>query len=164
MSDINLKAELGPQYNLLLMPEEGISIDGSASNTAPIKLQVGVGNSNGAGSGSTYHTTVGVTAAEDLNAYMAVTHHGVKAVNTQESLGAYAGVTPYAVVSGTNVNAIRAGLVTDSGWSWTPNLPIFIGTDSLMTQTPSSGIIRRIGWAISPIQVNMDPFPIINGD
>jgi hypothetical protein len=80
-----------------------------------------------------------------------------------DSLAAYAGVTRMATVAGDPINVVRSGLISEGAWNWTPNAPIFIAANGVLTQTqPTAGNpVRRIGWAISATELNLDPYPII---
>lgn len=105
---------------------------------------------------------VNVTASEILNAYRAVTHDGYLCANTVNAMSQYAGVTTTALVIGETGTIVKNGLIVDSGWTWIPNTPVFIGLNGILTQTTTIGTpVRRIAWANSTTQLNLDPFPII---
>jgi len=128
----------------------------------PLRLNVGTGFNQAAGA-SSGTLDVTITAAETINAYRAVGYDGLLTQMDADSLSNYAGVTKMATPIGDPVDVVRSGLMTESGWAWTVNAPIFISANGVITQTvPSAGNpIRRIGWAISPTQINLDPYPII---
>lgn len=46
------------------------------------------------------------------------------------------GVTTGASVEGAVSNIQAVGPMTESSWSWTPNLPVYLGQNGLLTQTP----------------------------
>lgn len=104
---------------------------------------------------------VEIIAAQAMGLYRAVTILGEYCVSTLESLSKYAGVTKTSVVLGSTVKVTQSGLMTDAGWTWTPNVPIFVGANGVLTQTAPALPIRRIGYAVSATQINLDPFPII---
>lgn len=104
---------------------------------------------------------VAVTATEPLGAYRAVEIGGVLCNLTIESFARYAGITRVATPTGETTYVAKEGLITEPGWNWTVDQPIFIGANGTLTQTPPPAPIRRIGWAISTTQINLDPFPTI---
>lgn len=165
MSELNLTAIFGPRYELVIANDE-IGIDSNfnltLSQREPLRLMVGTGF-NSTSSSATGTLDVTITAAEALNAYRAVGYDGYLTDPDVDGLSNYAGVTRMAVPIGDPVNVVRSGLVTEGGWTWTVNQPIFIGTNGALTQTvPSAGNpVRRIGWAISATKINFDPYPII---
>jgi len=156
---LNMTRELGPQFII-------------TNKSDQLTLQVGVKSSSlfqtgGTGGGTTVTVSsdgVEITAAEPLGAYRAVTHGGLYCDSTVEDLSAYAGVTTVALATGATGTVVRTGLVSDTLWTWTPNQAVFISTDGVLTQTPPALPLRRIGWAISATQINLDPFPIIVGE
>lgn len=165
MSELNLSAVFGPRYEIVIANDE-LSIDDKFNLTLqqrePLRLNVGTGfnQTQGASSGT---LDVTITAAEIINAYRAVGYDGYMTQPTLAGLEKYAGVTKMAIPMGDPVDVVRTGLMTENGWNWTPNAPIFISANGVITQTvPSVGNpIRRIGWAISSTQINLDPYPII---
>ncbi len=97
-----------------------------------------------------------------FNAYRAVGYDGLFTQPNADSLSRYAGVTRMATVIGDPIDVVRQGLMTEAGWNWTPNQPVFISANGVITQTVPVGTpIRRIGWAISATELNLDPYPII---
>lgn len=165
MSDVTLNAVFGPRYEIVIANDQ-IGIDENFNLTLnqrePLRLNVGTGFNNTESSNSGT-LDVQITALEIINAYRAVGYDGLMTQPDADSLANYAGVTPMSIPIGDPVNVVRFGLMTESGWTWTTNAPIFISTNGMLTQTvPSAGNpIRRIGWAISPTQINLDPYPII---
>jgi hypothetical protein len=61
------------------------------------------------------------------------------------------GVSITAATSGGNVTVAGTDhIVEDSSWSWTPETPVFCGTDGVLTQTaPTSGVLMVVGLAHS---------------
>ena len=101
-----------------------------------------------------------VEAATPLSALKVVTHDGRYADHTDPTTIAIAGIT---VTAGLTVQVQTYGELTDAQWAWTPNLPLFVGTDGTLTQTePATGYFLRVGEAISAtsIMVRIEP-PII---
>lgn len=165
MRDVTLNAVFGPRYEIVISNDQ-IGIDQNYNLTLtqrePLRLNVGTGFNN-VEDPNTGTLDVQITALETINAYRAVGYDGLLTQPDTDSLANYAGVTRMAVPIGDLVNVVRSGLMTENGWTWTPNAPIFISTNGVITQTvPSAGNpIRRIGWAISATQINLDPYPII---
>ena len=60
------------------------------------------------------------------------------------------GLTTGAVADGALASVQFAGPITEPSWSWTPNLPVFVGAAGVPTQTPpSSGFHAPVGVAVS---------------
>lgn len=127
----------------------------------PFTLEVGTSSGGGQTGTSTGTLDVAIVAAEVLNAYSAVGYDGLKTTNTVVSLSNYAGVSRYALTNGEAASVVRSGLLTDGNWNWTPDSPVFISDVGMLTQTAPTGAVRRIGWAVSSTQLNLDPYPII---
>lgn len=163
MSDIFLNAVFGPRYEIVIANDK-IGIDSNfnltLSQREPLRIHVGTGFNN-VNEVSSTTLNVTITAIETLNAYRAVGYDGMHTQPDVDGLSNYAGVTRMATPIGDPVNVVRSGLMTESGWNWTTNQPIFISTNGVITQTVPIGVIRRIGWAVSPTQINLDPYPII---
>ena len=165
MSDVLINANFPPEYEIVIATDV-VDVDSNFNLTLqqsePLRLNVGTGwnISNLAGSGT---LDVTIIAQEIVNAYRAVGYDGYFTQPNADSLAAYAGVTRMATIIGDPIDVVRHGLMTEAGWTWTPNLPVFITTDGVLTQTqPGAGIpVRRIGWAISATELNLDPYPII---
>lgn len=144
---LNITQEMGPKYELNFLNKPFV---------------LGVGTSGGGVISSTTTLNVKITAGQILNAYTAIGYDGLKVPQTVEGFSNYAGVTRYALANGETAEVVRSGLLTDANWTWTPNAPIFISTTSMLTQTvPATGVVRRIGWAFSATQINLDPYPVI---
>lgn len=150
MSDLTLNTIFGPQYEILI-----------TEVSEPLKIAVGIGyNGNQISTGT---LDVQIIALEPVGAYRAVGYDGLYTQPDSDSLSLYAGVTRMATVAGDPINVVRSGFLFESTWNWTPNAPIFITTNGVLTQTqPTAGNpVRRIGWAISATELNLDPYPII---
>lgn len=101
-----------------------------------------------------------VIAAEALGGNRAVTVDGFHA--NPEDADRFGGITLTSGVLGATVGVLVKGLMTEGSWNWTPDQPIFIGPNGVLTQSPSTtGLIRRIAWAMSPTQINVDLMPPI---
>jgi hypothetical protein len=164
MSDLDLSAVFGPQYEIVINRESvdvGENFDLTLEVSEPLRIAVGTGfNVNPVATGT---LDVTITAMQPIGAYRAVGYDGLYTQPDVDSLSVYAGVTRMATIAGDPINVVRSGLLSESGWTWTPNAPIFIGANGMLTQTqPTAGNpVRRIGWAISATELNLDPYPII---
>jgi hypothetical protein len=70
----------------------------------------------------------------------------------------FVGISYNAAADGDTVSIVTAGPVTEVIWSWTPQQPIYIGTGGNLTQTaPTSGYVRRIGFAETATTVFVQP-------
>lgn len=67
------------------------------------------------------------------------------------------GVTLGAVVAGANTNVQVAGEIVEPSWTWTPQEPVFLGANGLLTQTPptdpTAAFVLVIGFAASPTRL-----------
>lgn len=164
MSEMTLNATFGPRYEIVIATDV-IGIDDQFNLTLqqsePLRINVGTGFN--AVTTSTGTLDVTIIAQEVVNAYRAVGYDGYFTQPNADSLARYAGVTRMATVIGDPIDVVRSGLMTENGWIWTPNQPVFISANGVLTQTqPTAGTpIRRIGWAISATELNLDPYPII---
>lgn len=155
-NDLSLNIELGPLFTVV--------IDQPAV-AEKLTLEVGAKTSSLLAAGANVplpYTYVTVTAGSDISLFRAVDVSGLHVEPiTETRLSAYAGVSSVAVVVGMPVKLIVKGLISENSWTWTPDAPIFIGAGGVLTQTPGSLPMRRIGWAISATQINLDVYPII---
>jgi len=102
---------------------------------------------------------VTVTAQEALGGHRAVTADGFHA--TPALLDKLAGISTGAASIGETATLQRSGLMAEPSWTWTPDAPVFVTAAGVLTQTPPSGTARRVAWAISATEINIDLFPII---
>lgn len=129
-------------------------------------LEVGVkssslfANSGGGGGSSSGTVDVSVTAAVGIAAYRAVTILGTYVQPNYASLSSYAGVSRSSMAPGVTADVVRSGLLNGGG-PWIPNQPVFVTNNGVLTQTLPSESWRRIGYAVSASQVNLDPFPFL---
>lgn len=67
------------------------------------------------------------------------------------------GITITAVSAGGTPVVVQFGHIDEITWSWTMNLPIYLGTNGLLTQTPpTSGILQQLGYPTSSIGMVVD--------
>lgn len=60
------------------------------------------------------------------------------------------GITTSAVNADEIASIVRGGEVTEPSWSWTVTLPVFLGTNGLLTQTqPSTGFSLIVGFPVA---------------
>lgn len=161
---LNINAVFGPRYEIVIV-NDTVTVDDNFALTLersePLRLNVGTGfNNNENSSSGTLDVTI--IAKEIVNAYRAVGYDGFFTQPTEDSLSNYAGVTRMATVINDPINVVQTGLMEEPTWTWTPNAPIFISTDGVLTQTlPPTGPVRRIAWAMTATKINLDPYPII---
>jgi len=104
--------------------------------------------------------SLSVVAAEVLGGHRVVTIQGLHA--TPATANEIAGITTGASGIGATADVVTQGLLTEGSWTWTPGAPIFVGSAGILTQSPSTvGPMRRVAWAISPTQINVDFGPTI---
>lgn len=75
------------------------------------------------------------------------------------------GVTTGAANVGTVVTVKIFGELTEPTWSWTPDQPIYLGNNGVLTQTvpisPSSTFSLIIGVAVTATKIYINPMPPI---
>lgn len=101
-----------------------------------------------------------ITAQEALGGHRVVTANGFHCTpaNAHQAIG----ISSNAALIGFQAVFVSSGPMTEGSWSWTPNQPIFIGAVGVLTQIPpSTGIIRRVAWAITATLINVDFLPPI---
>lgn len=170
-AQFDLSVEMGPMFTINVAHSMAT---GSSNVSPPFQINVsepieqtftlvaGVKSSSLFSGGAESPTNnVSVIAAQPLGVYRAVEITGIYCEPNISSLSRYAGVTRFAVTTGEKASVARAGLITDGGWNWTPDVPIFVGASGVLTQVSLTVPVRRIGWAVSPTQINLDPFPTI---
>jgi hypothetical protein len=74
---------------------------------------------------------------------------------------ALAGVTDAAASAGATVAVRQRGLISHSGWTWTPGELVFCGVGGVPTQTQPVPHARAIGVATSATAIWLDLSPLI---
>lgn len=101
-----------------------------------------------------------VTAGEALGGGRIVTVAGLYAQAGTYNL--ILGVTTGAVLSGVRATVRLSGAMADPAWTWTPGGAIFAAPNGIMTQTvPTTGTLRRIGFAVNATSILIDIQPSI---
>lgn len=103
-------------------------------------------------SGASYLTFLADGALGGQRVVRATTAGKVGYVDPSDPVQAHAaiGLTMGAAADGVGINVQFSGEMTEPGWAWTANLPIFAGADGVPTQTPpTAGFQAAIGVAIS---------------
>jgi hypothetical protein len=73
-------------------------------------------------------------------------------------------LTMAAVMSGASVEVLLYGVLTEPSWSWTPDAPLYLGANGIITQTaPTSPalFLAQVGIATGPTTVFIDRQPSI---
>jgi len=69
-------------------------------------------------------------------------------------------ITRGAVIAGDLVTVLAYGALTESSWAWTPGVPLFLGTNGLLTQTspvaPAALFSAQVGTATGPTSAFVD--------
>lgn len=119
----------------------------------------------GSGGGSGSQVLLTVLAAITLSGHRVVTPLPDGTVTyadntTAAHLHAALWVTMGAAATGTSVDVLLYGVVTEPSWSWLPG-PLYLGANGLLTQTPPSTpsalFLTPLGAATSPTSVCFDP-------
>lgn len=67
------------------------------------------------------------------------------------------GITQGAATIGASVAIQTYGEITEGSWTWTPLLPIYLGVNGTLTQTPpTTGFQLILGFAISTTKIFID--------
>lgn len=158
---ISIANPLPPVAEILIISEPILLELKPANETFSISAGVKSSGSLLGGGNSSPTLDVEIMAAQAVGLFRAVTILGVYCIPTQESLSKYAGVTKTSAVIGSVIKVAKSGLLTEGTWNWIVDSPIFIGANGILTQTATALPVRRIGYAVSATQINLDPFPII---
>lgn len=69
-------------------------------------------------------------------------------------MGLVRGMTLGAASTGASIQIQTSGVLTEPSWNYTPNLPLYLGTNGLITTIPpSSGFVLEIGQTISATKI-----------
>ncbi len=114
------------------------------------------------GSGATTYT-----AAVPLGGHLAVTLGAAGDAIPADAATAWhyavAGITTGAVIAGAPATVVTTGSLEHSGWTFSPNLPVFLGLNGALTQTVPGGAVfsKVLGIAITPTRITLDFQPAI---
>lgn len=111
-------------------------------------------------------TMVEATAGDTLSGHKAVAIVSGEAVHADKDNAAHRGlvrgVTTGAVIDGEIALIQTYGPMLEPSWTWTPNQPIYCGTNGTLTQTvPTSGWLQQIATADTATLIFIDPKPVI---
>lgn len=95
-----------------------------------------------------------LTASSPISAYMVVAASAGQVSIADSSnltqLGDVVGIAAGGAATGSPVSINYSGTITHNGWTWTPRLPIFLGSNGALTQTvPTSGFAQVIATPLS---------------
>lgn len=78
-------------------------------------------------------------------------------------LGNVVGVIEHAYNAGATVSVRQSGVIDNLGWSWTPNIPVFVGPNGSLEQTLSPGVkfSQVIGIALTSTKIHIKQQPAI---
>lgn len=93
------------------------------------------------GSGGGASSTVTKNCDEVISAYRAVVSNGADGILLAQNTNLahrnnVIGITTQAGVLNDDIIVQKFGELTFAGWAWTPGLPIFVGANGQLTQTP----------------------------
>lgn len=73
------------------------------------------------------------------------------------------GITTGSAIADSSVPIQTYGEITEPSWAWTPGLPVYLGTNGLLTQAaPATGFLLVIGFAITATKIFIDiKIPIV---
>lgn len=135
-----------------------------------VPLEGPQGQPGQSGSGSDVgQVRVSLTASATLSGHRAVTLRPngelEYADNTTPShLHVPIWLTTAAIMSGNSGEVLLYGVFTEPSWSWTPDAPLYLGTNGVITQTvptPPALFLAQVGIATGPTTVFIDRQPSI---
>jgi len=169
----SLNVQLGPLFTLKCVNNSGPKGDNSKFSLSPCPpsqvVQIVVGaktsslfanNGGGGAAGTNAYSGSTITASAPLAGMRAVTVLGTYCQPNYDSLSSYAGVTVNSMAQGATGSVIKEGLLQGGG-PWIPSVPIYVYNDGVLTQSLNLPEWRRIGYAVTASQVNLDPFPFL---
>lgn len=122
------------------------SVQVSDGNQGPAGIQGPPGPAGG--------TTAATIAGEALGGHRAIyisAGEARYATAADDSAAVVAGITTGAAGVGDAVEYQLSGELTEPSWNWTPELPVFLGLNGQLTQTPpTAGAIVELGIALTP--------------
>ena len=66
------------------------------------------------------------------------------------------GIATQAALTGETTKVQSSGYMTEAGWSWTPEEPIYAGAEGLLTQTlPAGNYVVIVALALSATEINV---------
>lgn len=73
------------------------------------------------------------------------------------------GLSTNSASTGEEVAVLRNGFLDHTGWTFTPELPVFLGLDGGLTQTVPEGALfsKVLGFALTPTRVKIDLQPAV---
>jgi hypothetical protein len=117
----------------------------------------GIPGPPGLGSGT---NTIDVSAGQAIGGHRAVAVGGVYA--DQSSTPEVLGISTAAYSAGQLMALRDSGLISEPGWTWSVNQPIYLGNTGALTQAaPASGYVVELGVATSATQMRISIQPPI---
>lgn len=142
-------------FQAVLAPIQGLQcVTATALQVGP---QGPPGAQGPAGASADQSATI-FTAGAALSGHMAVRAVGDGSVlyasaDQPGQAGTLVGVTTGAAASGAQVSVVADGPIDEPSWSWAPG-PVWLGLNGALTQgLPQSGILQRVGLALSPTRL-----------
>lgn len=114
--------------------------------------------------GGAASATLTLTAATALSGQRAVSLNGAgQVVYFNASQPGVIGLTTEAVGSGQPVSVQIQDVLEEPTWNWTPGLPVYAGTNGVLSQTPpSSGYLVVVGVALTSTKLRIEPEPPVS--
>jgi hypothetical protein len=83
--------------------------------------------------------------------------------DTPADSGAAIGITKTAAITGSTVEYLIAGPMSDAGWAWTPGRPVFCGANGVLTQTaPATAFVQPVAVAETETTIIVQIQPSVN--
>ena len=150
------------------MTLEKVNVAGDVVGTA-MTLEVLGGTGPAGPPGPAGGAMLGLPANGAISGHKAVCNNNGSAIYADSSdtttAHTFVGISYNAAADGDTVSIVTAGPTTETSWDWTPQQPVYVGIGGNLTQTaPTSGYIRRIGFAQNATTIFVQPSqPIILG-
>ena len=111
----------------------------------------------GGGTGDIFYT-----AGVDLSGHRAVRLSAGQVVyvsqDKPEDLNEFLGITTGASLQGDEATVRPYGIMDEPSWNWDVTIPIFLGVNGVLTQTPpTSGFLLIVAKALLPTEIFIDP-------
>lgn len=169
---LNLAPGVTVQVDPPSLPEIRAEPPSSVVAVVPIAGPIGPrGPAGSSGTGSDVgQVKLTVIASANLSGHRAITRRIDGTVEyadntTASHLHAPIWLTMSAVSLGAETEVLVYGTLTEPSWSWVPQLPLYLGTNGVITQTPPSPpgalFLAPLGVATGPTTVFVDRQPSI---
>ena len=149
----------GGQQPIVIQTGQPVTVQPRLASPSVVIAYSGPPGANGGAASA----TLTLTAATALSGQRAVSLNGAgEVVYFNPAQPDVVGVTTEAVASGP-VSVQIQDVLEEPSWSWAPGLPVYAGTNGVLSQTPpSSGYLVVVGVALTPTKMRIEPEPPVS--